>query len=134
MSEPLCNQTLLIDLPFLERPYGPGEPDVFCYYDGPLLVRLPAQEGHEMLAMALPDIPGKAWPFLAFAVLPEQFQALLSDRCTLLHAVCQAQAHWLISDYGAVSRHLELEPLRFEDISEDWLPGDVFLYRKGRSA
>jgi hypothetical protein len=134
MPDTSQSSTLFVDLPFLERPYGPEEEGVLVYYDGPLLVRLPAQGEHELLALAVPELPAAAWPMWVVALTPEQLEQLLQNRQTLLRTVLAAHAHWLIKDYGAISRHLELSPLEFSAIPKEWLPGDVFLQRNSVAA
>lgn len=92
------------------------------YYDGPLLFWLPAEERH-LLAVALPDGPHGAWPFLVVELSSDCAGALTDCRTTLQRAVREGLGWWLLPDYDAD----DLEFLPLAEIPADWLPGDVLL-------
>lgn len=106
-------------------PYGPEEPNVLCYYDGPHLAWVGTHGAFDLLGMALPEVAGSKWPFLVFALTSEQRHALESDQITLRAAVLEAAGHWFLSDYGAPQ---EAPLASVLELPEDWLPGDVTLH------
>ena len=109
-------------LPRDQRPYSGME--VLMYYDGPLLFWLPSpQPQRRLLAVALFDIDGMAWPFLVADMGEAAATDLMENRLTLQAAVLTAPRAYLLRDYGADVLQLE----RLDAIPEDWLPGDAYL-------
>lgn len=105
------------------RPYNPEE--TLFYYDGPLLLWLPVP-GRHLLAMAILEEPeqDRPWPFVVADMTEQMAADLMGNRITLLRAVLDANARYLVPDYGA--EVLEYQLLE-GDLPEDWRPGDVTL-------
>ena len=116
---PLSMKPLHLDIPKEQRPFLPE--NVLIYYDGPQLFWLPVPDRY-FLAVALPDSAGP-WPFLVAELTEDRATLLKSRGITLDTAYKEANALWLMADYGADS--LILEPVLY--IATDWLPGDVLL-------